>query len=370
MPPLHLLIKPSSGMCNLRCKYCFYHDITQKRETENYGFMTTETLENIVEKSFSYAHHSCGFAFQGGEPTLIGLSFFRKFIRFVNKYNVKHLPVQYAIQTNGYCLGEDWAEFLADNRFLVGLSLDGVKASHNAYRINAKGEGTFEQVMDTVDLFNQYHVEYNILTVVQAKTAEKIRRIYEFYKKNHFHYLQFIACLDPIGEMPGQREYSLSPEVYGKFLVELFELWYLDFREGCQPYIRQFENYIAILAGYQPESCEQRGVCGIQHVIEADGSVYPCDFYVMDRYRLGNLNTDDFQAIRQNGMDCSLIQHSMRTGRCQRCRYYFVCRGGCNRHRIIMEDGLPGENFYCRAYQMLFDAALPRMQFIARTLVK
>lgn len=364
MPDLQLLIKPSSGMCNLRCRYCFYYDVTQNREQQSYGFMTIETLEEIVKKSLEYADHNCGFAFQGGEPTLIGLDFFRELIRLQEKYNTKGIHIDNSIQTNGYHLGEDWAKFLAEHHFLVGVSLDGVKLTHDTYRFNAEGKETFADVMKTIDLFNRYHVEYNILTVVHKRTAEKIRRIYEFYQKNQFHYLQFIACLDPLTEEPGQREYSLTPEAYGQFLITLFDLWYLDLQHGKQPYIRQFENYISILMGYAPESCEQRGICSIQHVIEADGSVYPCDFFVMDEYRIGNLRDEDYETIDKRGMECGFIQESANISeKCRSCRYYAICRGGCRRNRMGQPEHL---NYFCQSYKMFFDAVYPRLEEIAR----
>jgi len=369
MPPLQLLIKPASGMCNLRCRYCFYYDVTQNREQESYGLMSRETLENLVRKSLEYGEKSCGFAFQGGEPTLAGLDFYRELVEFVEKYNKKNLPISYSIQTNGYGLGEEWAEFFARNQFLVGISLDGVKATHDSQRLTPRGEGSFAGVMKTIELFNKNKVEYNILTVVNAKTAAKIRRIYEFYKKNNFHYQQYIACLDPLTEEPGSRDYSLTPEAYGQFLIDLFDLWYLDLQQGTQPYIRQFENAVGILAGYAPESCEQRGVCSVQHVVEADGSVYPCDFYVLDPFRLGNLNEDSFEEIDQSPAGEAFVKASLdRTEKCRACPYFYVCRGGCRRHRALGDGAVMGDNYFCKSYQMFYDAVLPRMEQIGAML--
>jgi len=133
-------------MCNLRCRYCFYYDVTQNREQENYGMMSGKTLENLVRKSLAYAEGTCGFAFQGGEPTLAGMDFYRDLIRLVEQYNTKKLPVSYSLQTNGYNLGEEWAEFFAEHKFLVGVSLDGVKATHDALRPDAYGEGSFGKI--------------------------------------------------------------------------------------------------------------------------------------------------------------------------------------------------------------------------------
>ena len=369
MPPIQLLIKPASGSCNLRCKYCFYYDEMQNRETVNYGIMSLETLEAAVKRTLEFADGECGFAFQGGEPTLAGLDFFKELIRLENAYNHKGVHISNAIQTNGYRLDEEWAAFLAENHFLVGLSLDGIKHTHDALRKTADGSASFEAVMKTVDLFNRYHVEYNILTVVNRLTAAKAEKIYAFYAKNHFHYLQFIACLDPLGEPAGGRDYSLTPEAYGDFLIKLFDLWYLDLQKGEQPYIRQFENYIALLMGYEPESCEQKGHCSIQFVVEADGSVYPCDFYVLDRYRMGNFKENTVEELAGNGRATGFVEDSLKPDpECKTCPYGMLCGGGCRRNRETGADGSLGKNCFCAAYKRFFEAALSRLRQIAARL--
>lgn len=369
MPPIQLLIKPASGSCNLRCKFCFYYDEMSHRETENYGIMSIDTLEAIVKKTLEYADESCGFAFQGGEPTLAGMEFFQKLMQLQKKYNHKNIEIANSLQTNGYQLDESWAEFFAENNFLIGISVDGTKYTHDTYRLNAKGEGSFVDVMKTIDLFHKHQVEYNILTVVNRRTAPKISKIYSFYQKNNWQYLQFIACLDPINEPPGGREYSLTPELYGDFLIQLFDLWYLDLLKGKQPFIRQFENYISILLGYDPEACDQRGICSIQHVVEADGSVYPCDFYVMDQYRLGNFNTDSIDKMREKGEQLQFVEASLeKPTECISCEYWFICRGGCRRSRETGENGVLGLNYFCPAYKRFFAAALPRLREIAMRL--
>lgn len=364
MPPLQMLIKPASGMCNLRCSYCFYRDETANRVRESYGMMSLQTLECLVEKALSHADGSCGFFFQGGEPTLAGLEFYRELIRLQKIYNRKGLAISNSIQTNGWKIGEDWASFLSEHHFLTGISIDGVKAVHDKCRRTGDGRETFWETMATADLLDRYGAEYNVLTVVNRWTAEKAGRIYEFYKKHNFKYLQFIACLDPLGEEPGQRDYSLTPEAYGCFLIQLFELWYLDFTKGCQPYIRQFENYIGILAGFPPESCDQRGVCSVQYVVEADGSVYPCDFYVLDPWKMGNIREASFDELAVSQAARDFVGRSLEPPPgCKSCSYYPLCRGGCYRHRIS-----GGENYFCLSYRMFFKSALPRMKKIAADL--
>lgn len=364
MPMLNLLIKPASGACNMRCRYCFYYDITTKREQASYGMMEESTLEIIVKKALQFAEGSCTFAFQGGEPTLCGISFYEKLIEFEQKYNINHVQIQNTLQTNGFLIDDKWAEFFHQHHFLIGLSLDGIKSTHNCYRVDSKGNGTFDRIMNTISLFRKHKVDFNILTVVHKETASKARRIYQFYKKNGLDYLQFIACLDPLYEKQGQHDYSLLPKDYGKFLCELFDLWYDDLLQGEQPYIRQFENYIQILVGMQPESCEQRGVCSFQHVVEADGEVYPCDFYVTDEYRLGNLLHYSIEEIEEHRKNLGFVEASMNhPEKCTSCQYFGICRGGCRRHRMISEEHL---NYFCESYQMFFSHALPRLTEIAK----
>lgn len=368
MPPVNVLIKPASGNCNMRCDYCFYYDTMAKREQPSYGMMSAETLEAVIKQVLSYAEESCTIAYQGGEPTLCGRSFFETAIELQKKHNRNHVKIYNALQTNGYQLDKTWADFFKANRFLVGISLDGGPKLHDCYRKSAAGEGTFLRVIKNIELFAREGVEFNILSVVNGRNAPAIRRNYAFYKKNHLNYLQFIACLDPSGERPGQREYSLTPEMYGKFLIELFDLWYEDLSQGKQPYIRCFENYIAMLLGQVPESCELRGVCSRQYVVEADGSVYPCDFYVTDQYRLGNFNTDTVEELDAVRKSLGFIEASrQKEDQCGTCRYQYLCRGGCRRTRIEAQNH---HQYYCESFKMFFDACLPKMQEIAAFLQK
>lgn len=368
MPQIHVMIKPASGLCNMRCKYCFYADEMAKRKQASYGMMSIDTLEHVIREIFRFADTQCTIAFQGGEPTLIGLDFYRQCIQLEKKYNTKNIKVFHALQTNGYALDEQWYSFFAENDFLIGLSVDGIKATHDAYRKDIDGHDTYFHIVEKADGLKQAGVDFNILTVVNGKTAPKIQKIYEKYKKLGFVWQQYIACLDPIHEKQGQQEYSLTPQLYGRFLIDLFKLWDLDLRQGNQPYIRQFENYIGILMGHLPESCEQRGVCSFQNIVEADGSVYPCDFYVLDEYCLGNLRTDSFEVIEQRRKESRFIENSMNhIEKCRSCPYFIMCRGGCRRHREQWGIEL-GENYFCESYKMFFDACLPRMKKIAASL--
>ncbi len=360
-----IMIKPVSGLCNMRCQYCFYADEMSHRQQASRGVMDRETMEQVIRKSLASAVDGCTFAFQGGEPTLAGLDFYREWLEMESRFNEKGLEISHALQTNGYLLDEEWCGFFARNHFLVGLSVDGIKAVHDAFRRDAQGEETYFRVLAGAELLKKAGAEFNVLTVVNSRTAPKIRRIYEQYRKLGFGWQQYIACLDPVSERQGGREYSLSPEAYGRFLIDLFELWEIDVKKGTQPYIRQFENYVGILLGKEPESCEQRGYCSRQTVVEADGSVYPCDFYAMDEYCLGNLRTQTPEDIERRRQELCFSESSLNhTPECGKCRYFAICRGGCRRHRGG-PDRAEGENYFCRSYKMFFDACLPGLRRIA-----
>jgi len=371
MPPIHVLIKPSSGMCNMTCDYCFYCDEMGKREQKNYGFMSEETLKNVIRKTMLQAEGSITYAFQGGEPTLRGLDFFQKVIEFEKQYNRNGIKVHNVLQTNGYAIDVNWCRFFKKNNFLIGVSVDGTKEIHDAYRHSREGKPTFERIVQTTGLLDAYGVDYNILTVVTQEVTCHIADIYEFYKKQGWQYQQYIVCLEPLDETHGKNGYAPTPKQYGQFLIDLFDLWYTDLKHKKQPFIRQFENYIAVLLGYMPESCDQRGICGIQNVVEADGSVYPCDFYMLDEYRLGNFNENRLEDINRTRNEIGFIQRSQnRSETCNSCQYDKVCRGGCQRNRDFNPETGCFDNYFCTSYRMFFDRCLDKMQEIANMVGK
>lgn len=184
MPAISIMLKPASGLCNMQCKYCFYTDETTKRETASYGTMSLHTLEQIIKNALSYATDYCSILFQGGEPTLVGLDFYKAVIEFENKWNIHHVTIENSIQTNGLLIDEEWALFLHQNHFLVGLSLDGTQELHDHCRKDHHLNGTFSQVIHAVELFRKHHVEFNILTVVTKHTIPHTRELYTFFKEN------------------------------------------------------------------------------------------------------------------------------------------------------------------------------------------
>lgn len=366
MPAISVLIKPASGQCNMSCDYCFYCDEMHNRSQQTYGFMTEQTLKNVIRRTLLNAEGAAVYAFQGGEPTLCGVDFFQRAVAFQKQYNKNKVRIQNAFQTNGILIQEEWCRFFRENHVLVGLSVDGTERIHDSLRHTKGGGGTFAQVCRAAKWMDDFEVEYNILTVVTEEVASNTRQIYEEYRRRGWRYQQYIACLDPLGEPQGRQAYSVSAKRYGRFLTELFDLWYADWKKGRQPYIRQFENYVGLAAGYMAECCDQRGTCGIQYVVEADGSVYPCDFYVLDEYRLGNFNVDHLAQIDQRRKETGFIERSVRLdAQCTACPYYRLCRGGCQRNRDIR----PGGGFrsrLCEGYRFFFEHCYDRIVGIVR----
>lgn len=367
MPPIQLMIKPVSGSCNMRCTYCFYADEAGKREQPCYGAMSLDTLEAVVSKALAQAEGSCAFAFQGGEPTLAGLDFYTALLEIEKRHNARRLPIHHALQTNGYLIDAQWARFLAEKRFLVGLSLDGVRETHDAFRRDGAGRGTHARVMQAAQLLQSAGVQFNILTTVNAQTAKAVRRIYGFYRRSNLLYQQYIPCLDPLGEARGRHSYSLTPAMYADFLKALFDLWYDDVAHGRFIYIRYFENLVGMLLGEPPESCGMNGCCSPQYVVEADGSVFPCDFYALDAYRLGSLAEDSFDQIDDRRGEIGFIERSLaQAPECAACRWRALCRGGCRRDREA-QGGTLGLNALCPAYKAFFEYAAPRLLHVARS---
>ena len=362
MPPLSILVKPASSACNLRCAYCFYADEAQLRHIPNYGLMGPEVSHALIKKAAGAAEGSITFLFQGGEPTLAGLGFYQSFTDQVRQTVSPSLTVQYAIQTNGILLDEAWCSFLKENQFLVGLSLDGNRECHDRFRRDGAGKGTYDRVLRAARLLERSGVEYNVLTVVTGYLARHIQGVFGALCRGGFRFQQYIPCLDPLEEARGKRSYSLSPEEYGRFLKTLFDLWYRELEQGKYWSVRYFDNLVWMLGGHAPEQCSMRGCCGLQYLVEADGGVYPCDFYGLDEYRLGNVCQNSWEELDQAREGMKFVQASERVpAECRSCRWYPLCRNGCRRDRL-MEGGELGRNYYCRAYADFFAYALPRLE--------
>lgn len=355
MPAASILIKPVSANCNMDCKYCFYKVLCSNREKYDKGFMSEQTLETLVKEAIAYADGSLTFAFQGGEPTLAGLDFYKKAVELQQKYNTKNLQIENTLQTNGLLLDTEWAVFLRDNHFLVGLSLDGPRKIHDANRVDHIGRGTFERVMETTRLLTEHQVPFNILSVITEELAAKARYLYKFYKRNHFSHVQLIPCMDETNRCAANAgSHAVSALSYGRFLSEIFDLWYDDFMAGEDMDIRMFSNLAQMAAGYPAEQCGMNGCCNCYFVVEGDGSVYPCDFYCTDKWYLGKVGKPFHEMLRSDTA-ARFIKEGARTSHphCLDCPYFSLCRVGCRRW-CENPDGSRGINQLCEGYQLFF----------------
>lgn len=364
MRNISLLIKPSSSSCNLNCNYCFYNQIASERSVESYGIMHLETAENIIKKALEFANGGiCNFAFQGGEPTLAGISFFKKFVSLVSKYNVKASIINYCIQTNGVLIDKEWGIFFKQNNFLVGLSLDGDEKINDYNRVDICGNGSFNSIIRGKKILDKNEVPYNILSVIDNNSAIHIKESYNFFKELGVTYLQFIPCLDPLKTENIEKK-ALDNEHYSKFLKELFDMWYEDYKKGQIISIRFFENILMNIIGMGAESCDMRGECSIQNVIEADGSVYPCDFYVYDKWKIGDINKDNFQEIIFNSISNDFLKESSSSSeKCAQCKWKSICKGGCKRYWYNNE-----KHIFCEGISEFLDYSIVRFIEIVKKL--
>lgn len=354
MPPLSIMVKPASSLCNLKCKYCFYSNVSEIRDVASYGIMSERTADNLIRKALSFADgESISFTFQGGEPLLAGLPFFKHFIKKVNDENTKNSSVYFSIQTNGTLVNGEWAKFFYKNKILVGLSLDG-DFEDNSFRVDSNGNNSFPAIMKAADIFKQYNVDFNILTVLTGKCADNIDSIYAFFKSRGFKYLQFIPCLRPFGDK-SENELYMNNEQYGNFLIKCFNRYLEDYTSGQYISIRYFDNIINQTLFNCAEQCGICGHCMHQFVTESNGNVYPCDFYCVDEWLLGNIN-DENQSFRMLA-DCDRAIEFLRESfkvqeKCKNCDIFSFCRGGgCKRQRRDRD--------YCEAYQRFFRTCLP-----------
>lgn len=346
----------------MACTYCFYVDEIENRTVKSYGTMSLDTAYTLIDKALS-SSDSVNFAFQGGEPTLMGLDFFKAFTSYaIEKRGDK---VSFSLQTNGYNMTREWAKFFHDNNYLIGLSMDGNKKYHDLYRIDWAKKGTFTKAFRASNFLAAEKVDFNILITVTNEVAKNIEEVFNFFKRNNLRYLQFIPCIDPMEN--SNREYFLSAMNYGESLKKLFNLYYDSWKEKSYVSIRYFDNLVLMLLGMAPENCGMRGICGHYYVIEADGSVFPCDFYVLDDYKLGNISKDTFEDIDAARVALRFIEKSTKVeNECKECKYYPLCRGGCRRDRENFSNGELELNYLCKAYKGFFDHAIDRLVIMAQ----
>ena len=363
--PFTLLVKPAGPDCNIACQYCFY-----TCKTDFFGGrvhrMSDAVLEQLVKSYLNLGFEQSHFAWQGGEPTLMGLDFYKRLVELQFQCAESGRIITNALQTNGILLDERWCRFLTDHHFLCGISLDGPKKYHDMYRKDRSGNGTFDRVMKGMENCHKYDTQFNILVLLNDVNIRHPDELFDFYTGMGIHYLQFVPCVEKSPDDPQEAApYSITPREYGQFLCRLFDRW-IDY--GFEKLsIRLFDTMLSFLMGRPHTECTFARRCADYIVIEHNGDAYCCDFYVTNETKLGNIMDTPIEKLANSQLKREFAQKKMEiNNKCLICRYLDICRGGCPKNRAILTGTHKAPSYFCEGYKMFFAHALPRLQMIAR----
>ncbi|NQV40757.1 MAG: anaerobic sulfatase maturase [Candidatus Marinimicrobia bacterium] len=354
IPLNSLLIKPAGPDCNLDCEYCFYLEKDALFPETKTHRMSDQTLEVMIRNALEQSRGHISFAWQGGEPTLMGLPFFQNALQLQQKYSQGH-HIENTFQTNGTLIDKEWATFLHENDFLLGLSLDGPAHIHDHYRVDKSGNPSFEKVRDAADLLLDHQVDVNALVVVNDYSVKYPEEIYKFHKDIGLDHMQFIPCVEHGNIHSTLAPYTVSAKEYGEFLCHIFDLWVQDIDDlVAKTSIRFFDSVFRKYVGHHPADCTLLANCGVYLTVEHDGSVYSCDFYVNPENLLGNIHdaklVDMLNGEQQIGFGSA---KSTLPQECQSCEWLGLCRGGCPKDRILEGDE-SGLHYLCESFKIFF----------------
>ncbi|MFO7955517.1 MAG: anaerobic sulfatase maturase [Candidatus Brocadiia bacterium] len=351
-PNLGILIKPASFDCNMACDYCYYRPVGQLYPDAQKPRMTPEIFSAVCEQYRALEPSEIKVGWQGGEPTLMGLDFFRRAIEVETENARAGDCWGNSLQTNGVVLNDEWCEFLAQNHFLVGLSVDGPREL-NTMRRFPNGKPVFDVTMGALELLRKHDVEHNILVVISRANVEHPDKVFQFLLDNDCHYSQFIPCTEPTGQAGGVSEHSISASEYADFMLAVFDLW-ID-NDDPSYYIRRLDNWLHQFFGLPPECCEYREDCSNLVTIEWNGDVYPCDFYVTDEYRMGNVREKTLEQMLNGPEFRKFVRRAEQIPDvCDGCEWLKYCHGGCFRHREKLGIDQEGTPYLCEAKKRIF----------------
>ena len=364
MRQYNVMLKPASSLCNLRCKYCFYCEVADLREVRSFGIMTDDVMRDILrrlEQSLSPGDRIT-ILFQGGEPMLAGLDFYRRFAALTDGWD-PGISVSFALQTNGVLLSRDWCAFLKERRVLVGLSYDILEELHDGARVDAAGRGTNRCVLESIRLLQESGVDFNVLCTLTNSVARHPERVWKRMEQLDLRFVQFTPCLDGL-ETPGDGKYALTPKRFASFYHTLFPLWLAAYQKGQYRSVKLFDDVIHRLAFGSCNMCGLDGQCRAQLVVEADGSVYPCDFYCLDAYRMGSLREKTIPELLAAPQAETFLRRTHESpALCARCEFWRFCGGFCPRMRREV-CGMAEERF-C-GYRDFLMQNLPALQQLAQ----
>ena len=346
-----VLIKPAGPDCNLACRYCFYLDHARLFPEAAPHRMDEAVLAATVRQVLGAGSPQVSFGWQGGEPTLMGLPFFERAVELEKQHGRGGQTIGNGLQTNGLLIDESWCRFLREHQFLVGLSLDGPEPVHDRYRLARSGQPTWGRVMDAAKRMLDGGVEVNALAVVTDRSAECPREVYEFLRDTGLRYMQFIPCLEPEPRPAvGPSEFAAGPERLGRFLCTVFDAWRADFRDGRPTTsIRWFDSVFATYIGVQAMECTLLPECGCYVVVEHNGDVFACDFFVEEEWKLGNVQAGTLADMLNSPQQARFGRRKAElAAACQACPWLPHCRGGCPKERTGQRSR------FCDAYRMFF----------------
>ena len=382
---LHVMSKPIGPICNLDCEYCYYLHKEDLYPDSKSWRMPGETLESYIQQYIEAQPdpvEEITFAWQGGEPTLLGVDFFRRVVELQRKHTPSGKRFVNTLQTNGVLLDDEWCSFFRDNAFLIGLSIDGPAEMHDRYRYDKKGRPTFDAVLKGLQLLKKYEIEFNALVVVNRENADHGRRVYTYLRDNGVQFVQFIPIVerrgvgvhpeapielepvDPIEKLVSSR--SVLPEQFGDFLISVFDEWVR--RDVGKVFVQIFDQALSAWSGVEPSLCIFRRECGRAMAIEHNGDVYACDHFVEPDYKLGNIvelpiidmANSEFQQKFGTDKEATLPKY------CRDCEVRFACNGECPKNRFIKTpDGEDGLNYLCAGYRKFFNHIDPVMSEMA-----
>jgi len=368
----HVMTKPRGAICNLDCEYCYF--LAKELLYPDSSFrMAHDLLENYVHQYIeAQTVPEITFAWQGGEPTLMGLDFFKLVVQLQRKYTPPGVRIINTLQTNGTTLDDDWCSFFRAHEFLIGISIDGPKEFHDAFRVDKGGKGSFDRVMAGLDLLKRHQVEFNVLTTVHAANGSSPLQVYRFLRDEvGTQFMQFIPIVErdnDTGYQEGDQitSRSVTAEQYGQFLNAIFDEWVR--KDVGQTFVQMFDVALAAWMGMGPGLCIFAETCGDALALEHNGDLYSCDHYVEPDYKLGNIQeiplielvSSDFQ--KEFGM----AKRDTLPRFCLECDVRFACNGGCPKDRVLMTpDGEAGLNYLCAGYKGFFTHVSAPMRFMA-----
>ena len=380
--PLYVMLKPAGARCNLRCRYCYYLEKDHLYAGNDAHFMSERLLEKfIADYMQAQTTPEVLFTWHGGEALLRPIAFYERALQLQRRY-ARGRQVVNSIQTNGTLLTPEWCEFLRENGFLVGISIDGPRNVHDAYRRTSADGPSFDRVMQGLQLLKDHHVEWNALAVVNNLNVEKPREFYRFFKDIGCQYLQFAPIVERIVSRddgltlaPGMQEggrltsHSITPSQWGRFLCELFDEWVVA--DVGSIFVQIFDATLANWVGVTPGICSLSAHCGHAAVMEHNGDVFSCDHFVFPEYRLGNLNEKTITEMVYSPQQQRFAQMktAMLPRQCRECPFLFACHGECPKNRFMRDKyGNAGLNYLCEGYRQFFSHVTPHMNFMRREL--